>query len=79
MRQPYFSFNQISTVHEVVSRDVEAGLSQKEVKERILSSVLETPGELQGPHCGVVSSLISLQREKNPVHVSLDDELLYLA
>lgn len=79
MRQPYFSFNQISTVHEVVSRDVEAGLSQKEVKERILFSVLETPGELQGPHCGVVSSLISLQREKNPVHVSLDDELLYLA
>lgn len=79
MRQPDFSFNQISTVCEVVSRNVEAVLGQKEVKERILFSTLETLGGLQGPHCGVVFSLISLQREKNPGHISLGDELLYLA
>lgn len=64
MRQPYFSFNQISTVHEVVSRDVEAGLSQKEVKERILSSVLETPGELQGPHWGGIQPDFSAEGEE---------------
>lgn len=75
MRQPYFHFNQISTVWEVVSRDVEAGLGQKEVKERILFSTLETAGGLQGPHHGVVVSLISLQREKKPVPISLSDEL----
>lgn len=37
---------------ELVSRDVEAGLGQKEVKEKIISSTLETAGELQGPHHG---------------------------
>lgn len=79
MRQTYFNFNQIFTVCEVLSRDVKAGLGQKEVKERILFSTLETAGGLQGPHHEVVFSLISLQREKNPVQISLNDELLYLA
>lgn len=58
---------------------LEAGIGQKEVKERILFSTLETPEGLQGPHCGVVFTLLSLQRENNPVHINLSDELLYLA
>lgn len=35
-------------MYEVVSRDVEAGLGQKEAREKILFSTLETAGGLQG-------------------------------
>lgn len=58
-------------MYEVVSRDVETGFGQEKVKERILSSTLETPGGLQGPHHGVVGSLTSLQREKDPIRIGL--------